>query len=202
MPSLAKWDKAPPCPSERSSDCLPQRSPLSPRTAKGTRESRAFSPPCSPRLSPRLRVSASNRTPRLLRPPSAKVFSALISAPLRLCGEFTFPFATTAVVRCVLLLAVVALSAAASLPYFSVLSEDAGAWPDVLSSIGLQRQPAGVSRIFVARTGAAASVEWPGRVERGAILILEGESSLADLFGFRRSRKDPVRVQSQIGRAS
>jgi hypothetical protein len=97
----------------------------------------------------------------------------------------------------VLLLALFAISAsAASLPYFSVLSEDAGAWPDILSSIGLQRQPAGVSRIFVARTGAAASIEWPARVERGAILILEGESSLADLFGFRRSHKDPVRVQS------
>src|SRR5436190_23733219 len=85
---------------------------------------------------------------------------------------------------------------AADLPYFSVLSEDAGAWPEILQSIGLQRQPAGVSRIFVARTGAAASAEWPGRVEKGAILILEGESSLADLFGFRRSQRDPVRVQS------
>jgi hypothetical protein len=88
------------------------------------------------------------------------------------------------------------LAGAAELPYFSVLSEDAGAWPEILGSIGLQRQPAGLSRIFVARTGAAASAEWPARVERGAILILEGESSLADLFGFRRSRKDPVRVQS------
>src|SRR5450756_1057650 len=85
---------------------------------------------------------------------------------------------------------------AADLPYFSVLSDDAGAWPEILGSIGLQRQPAGVSRIFVARTGAAASVEWFARVERGAVLILEGESSLADLFGFRRSQKDPVRVQS------
>ena len=88
------------------------------------------------------------------------------------------------------------LAGAAELPYFSVLSEDTGAWPEILASIGLQRQPAGVSRIFVARTGAAASAEWPARVERGSILILEGESSLADLFGFRRSRKDPVRVQS------
>jgi hypothetical protein len=88
------------------------------------------------------------------------------------------------------------LACAADLPYFSVLSEDAGAWPQILESIGLQRQPAGLSRIFVARTGAAASAEWPARVEHGAILVLEGESSLADLFGFRRSKKDPVRVQS------
>ena len=48
----------------------------------------------------------------------------------------------------------------------------------------------------MARTGASASVEWPARVEHGAILILEGESSLADLFGFRRGSADPVRVQS------
>jgi hypothetical protein len=87
--------------------------------------------------------------------------------------------------------------AAADLPYFSVLSEDSGAWPAILSSIGLQRQPAGVSRVFVARSGTPASAEWPARIERGAILILEGESSLADLLGFRRNAKrDPVRVQS------
>src|SRR5690349_8774453 len=86
---------------------------------------------------------------------------------------------------------------AANLPYFSVLSEDAGAWPEILSSVGFVRQPAGVSRIFVARPGAAASAEWPARVERGSVLILEGESSLAELFGFRRDAKvDPIRVQS------
>src|ERR1019366_8380060 len=58
------------------------------------------------------------------------------------------------------------VACAAELPYFSVLSEDAGAWPQILASVGLQRQPAGVSRIFVARTGASASVEWPARVQR------------------------------------
>jgi hypothetical protein len=99
-------------------------------------------------------------------------------------------------VGCLLALPIGAADQPYSLPYFSVLSDDAGAWPEILSSIGLQRQPAGVSRIFVARSGSAASAEWPARVERGSILILEGESSLADLFGFRRARKDPVRVQS------
>src|ERR1019366_8066751 len=199
MPSPAnQWDKAPPCPSERSSDVLPQRSPLSPRTARRRHLFCLFSPPCSPRLPPRLRVSASNRAPRALhRPPCSKVLSALISASLRL-WEITFRSGNGfTALRCVFLLSTLLLSsAAASLPYFSVLCEDAGAWPDILSSIGLERQPPGVSRIFVARTGAAASVEWPGRIERGAILILEGESSLADLFGFRRGRRDPVRVQS------
>lgn len=80
-------------------------------------------------------------------------------------------------------------------PYFSVLSEDAGAWPAILSSIGLQRQAAGTSRIFVARSGAAASAEWNGRVEKGAILIVEGESPLAEMFGFRRGTGN-VQVRS------
>src|SRR6266545_906553 len=95
-----------------------------------------------------------------------------------------------------LLLVALPLAAAAPLPYFAVLSDDLGAWPAILSSIGLQRQPAAISRIFVARSGAPASAEWPARVDRGSILILEGESSLADMFSFRRNPKvDPVRVQ-------
>ena len=83
----------------------------------------------------------------------------------------------------------------AAAPYFSVLSEDAGAWPAILSSIGLLREPANMAHVFVARTGAAASTEWNGRVESGAILILEGESSLAEMFGFRRG-KNNVKVNS------
>ncbi|MBV8731625.1 MAG: hypothetical protein JO336_17600 [Acidobacteriia bacterium] len=90
-----------------------------------------------------------------------------------------------------------AVAAAAEMPYFSVLSEDKGAWPDILSSIGLQAKPAANARIFVARTGAPGSDEWVPRVEKGAVLILEGESSLAESFGFRRG-KDNVRVSSLI----
>ena len=84
---------------------------------------------------------------------------------------------------------------AAALPYFSVLSEDAGSWPAILSSIGLERQPSSVAHIFVARAGSPASAEWTARVDQGAILILEGESSLAEMFGFKRG-KDSVRVTS------
>ncbi len=84
---------------------------------------------------------------------------------------------------------------AAALPYFSILSEDAGSWPAILSSIGLEQQPASKAHIFVARAGAPASAEWTARVDQGAILILEGESSLAEMFGFKRG-KDNVRVTS------
>jgi hypothetical protein len=85
------------------------------------------------------------------------------------------------------ILLLVPLAAQTRLPYFSVLSEDPGAWPAILSSIGLLRQPAAVSRVFVARTGSPASTEWNARVSNGALLILEGESSLAEMFGFRRT---------------
>jgi hypothetical protein len=101
------------------------------------------------------------------------------------------------IITFLLLGAAAAHAASPRLPYFSVLSDDPGAWPAILSSIGLQPQPAALARVFVARTGAAASAEWPARVDSGAILILEGESSLADLFGFRRSPSpDHVKVVS------
>jgi hypothetical protein len=99
------------------------------------------------------------------------------------------------VIRAALFAAAAAVLPAAGLPYYSVLSDDAGAWPAILSSIGLQRQPAGVSRIFVARTGAPASPEWKALVEQGDLLILEGESSLAEMFGFRPT-KEQVKVTS------
>ncbi|HWB83438.1 MAG TPA: hypothetical protein VG675_04820 [Bryobacteraceae bacterium] len=88
------------------------------------------------------------------------------------------------------LLVLCAAARANDLPYFSVLSDDAGSWPAILSSIGLEREPAGLAHIFVARTGAAASTEWKARVEHGDILILEGESSLAEMFGFQPGKQN------------
>lgn len=88
-------------------------------------------------------------------------------------------------INLVLVVAVSSTAAAAEMPYFSVLSEDAGAWPEILSSVGLQAKPAAMARIFVARVGAPASTEWTARVENGAVLVLEGDSSLAEMFGFR-----------------
>lgn len=98
-------------------------------------------------------------------------------------------------IRVLIAAAAAGVAAAGPLPYFSVLSQDAGAWPAILSSIGYQRQPAAMANVFVARPGSAASAEWTERVERGAILIVEGESSLAEMFGFRRSPEN-VRVTS------
>jgi hypothetical protein len=87
---------------------------------------------------------------------------------------------------------------AASLPYFCVLSDDQGGWPFILASVGFMPQTAANARIFVLRSGSAGSAEWAARVEGGAYLILEGESTTADSFGFRRAKdaKDKVRVGS------
>ena len=52
-----------------------------------------------------------------------------------------------------------------------------------------------MAHVLVARAGAVASPQWTNRVEKGAILILEGESSLAEMFGFKRGIGN-VRVNS------
>src|ERR1700722_16794437 len=76
---------------------------------------------------------------------------------------------------------------AAALPYFCVLSDDPGGWPLILESVGFVPQTAANARIFVLRSGATGSGEWAARVESGAYLILEGESTAAESFGFRRA---------------
>lgn len=93
------------------------------------------------------------------------------------------------------LLPLVSLSQDASIPSFAVLSGDKGGWPLILQSVGFMEQPAASARIFVLRAGSAGSPEWPARVENGAYLILEGDSSTAESFGFRPA-KDNVRVSS------
>src|ERR1044071_8750923 len=69
---------------------------------------------------------------------------------------------------------------------YHVLSEDAGAWPEILGSVGFQAAPAPRAGIHVLRAGAPGSPQWPSRVESGAVLILEGESAVAEAFGFHK----------------
>jgi hypothetical protein len=83
----------------------------------------------------------------------------------------------------------------AALPYFNVMSPDQGGWPLLLQSVGFMPEQAEAAQIFVLRAGSPGSAEWGGRIEKGAYLILEGESSTAETFGFRRTG-DNVRVSS------
>jgi hypothetical protein len=70
---------------------------------------------------------------------------------------------------------------AANLPYFSVLADDPGAWTEILSGVGFQRQPAGIFPRLHRPPPMPPPVPNGPRVERGSIPILEGESCLADL---------------------
>ena len=109
------------------------------------------------------------------------------------------PSRTKSIIRAIVTLAVSALftqaARAATIPTFAVLSDDQGGWPLLLQSVGFMPQPAASASIFVLRAGSAGSPEWAARVESGAYLILEGESSTAESFGFRAT-KENVRVTS------
>ena len=78
------------------------------------------------------------------------------------------------------------LGSAGDLPYVNVLGRDTGSWPQIFASIGFQQHAD--AHVFVARAGAAATSDWPGRIEKGAILVLEGESPLAESLGFKRGK--------------
>ena len=96
----------------------------------------------------------------------------------------------------ILALLLVPSAFAASLPTYSVLSQDQGGWPLILQSVGYLPAPTAASaRIFVLRPGATGSTEWTARVEGGDYLILEGESAAAEMFGFH-STPENVRVSS------
>ncbi len=80
---------------------------------------------------------------------------------------------------------------------YAVLSDDVGAWPQILQSVGFQPVAAGQASIFVIRPGTAASTGWTERVEQGAVVILEGQSSVGEMFGFQSS-KERVAVGSVL----
>jgi hypothetical protein len=82
-----------------------------------------------------------------------------------------------------------ASAAAALLALACGLSADTGGWERVLSSIGL----APGETIHVTPPVTAATVkEWAARIERGAFVILEGDSPLAAAMGIRRTNRRVV----------
>lgn len=78
---------------------------------------------------------------------------------------------------------------------FHVMGNDTGSWPAILSSIGLRENAAG--DVLVMANGAQLSFqECQSRLDRGAFLILEGPSPLAESFGFHATQKPRVIVRS------
>ena len=88
----------------------------------------------------------------------------------------------------------VAASAAPTLS-FHVMGNDPGSWAAVLSSIGLRENSTG--DVVVISSGAQASLaECQARLDRGAFIVIEGTSALAESFGFHVSTKPKVMVRS------
>src|SRR6185436_3675091 len=81
--------------------------------------------------------------------------------------------------------------------HFSVIGPAPGAWPRILSSVGFAPQDSERAGIFVLREATPASKQWAERVERGAYVILEGESPVAESFGFCGG-KERVRARSIV----
>jgi hypothetical protein len=86
---------------------------------------------------------------------------------------------------------------------YSVIGNQPGSWPAVLSSIGLMqagplgKDAAAGATVVVAPSGTSSpGSEWIAGVEHGTILVVEGESPLAESFGFRASAKPRVTVRS------
>jgi hypothetical protein len=74
---------------------------------------------------------------------------------------------------------------------------DEGGWAEMLSAIGLTSGASESAGVIVAPRGTdVAAAEWAARVERGTMLVLEGESPLASAFGFRPNSKPRVSVRS------
>ena len=76
---------------------------------------------------------------------------------------------------------------------YHVSGDDAGPWPQILSSIGFSSGTGGPTNLFVVRSGAPASTQqWLDRLEKGSFIILEGDSELAAALGFKQTSKHVV----------
>src|SRR5690348_3416206 len=76
---------------------------------------------------------------------------------------------------------------------YNVAGEDAGPWPRILSSIGFSTAAGGPANLFIVRSVAAGSVpQWLQRIDQGALVVIEGDSDLADALGFRAGKKHVV----------
>jgi hypothetical protein len=97
--------------------------------------------------------------------------------------------------QAVSLVAALTLACAANAATFSyhVIGDEPGAWPRILSSVGLTAKAAGPVGVFVVRGKSPLTAEqWTERVEKGAFLILESESDLASALGFKATGKHVV----------
>ena len=83
-------------------------------------------------------------------------------------------------------------ASAANFGYF-VAGDDPGPWPQILSSVGLTSGPGSPANLFVVRGVAPGSTaQWMQKIDQGAIVVLEGQSELAETLGFLPGKKHVV----------
>ena len=79
---------------------------------------------------------------------------------------------------------ILALPAAAA-THFQISSGEPGAWPGILTSIGLLQTTGDRAQVFVIPQGAGAQpAEWIKRIEDGSVVVIVGSSPLAKALGF------------------
>ena len=84
-------------------------------------------------------------------------------------------------------------SLAATTFTYHIAGDDPGSWPAILSSIGLTAASGGPANLVVVRNVAPRSVpQWIQRIEQGEMVVLEGESDLAQALGFVAGKKHVV----------
>src|SRR5580658_5001411 len=81
---------------------------------------------------------------------------------------------------------------------YHIAGDDSGAWPQILGSIGLTAAAGGPANLVVVRNVAPGSVpQWMERIQQGQMVVLEGDSELAQALGFEAGRKHIV-VRSMV----
>ena len=86
--------------------------------------------------------------------------------------------------------AAVSLAANAATFSYTVIGDEPGGWPRILSSVGLMQKAAGPIGVFVVRGKSPLTAEqWLERIDKGAFLILEGDNETAIALGFRPGMK-------------
>ena len=99
------------------------------------------------------------------------------------------PAARTRYLRLLLVLLTPLLASAYTFSYH-VAGPDPGPWPDILSAAGLSDGSLGPTNLFIVRDGAAGTAaQWTDKVRNGAIIVLEGDSPIAQALGIVPTKK-------------
>ncbi len=86
--------------------------------------------------------------------------------------------------------AAVAVAAYAYTYSFHVAGDDPGPWPNILSAVGIATGAYGPTNLFIVREGAPGTArQWVDKVEKGAVVVLEGESEIAEALGIHVSKR-------------